>query len=81
MSTQSDRSNAIKDNLLYILFFNALFWVLAVIVSMAHLFGQESFERVFPVVIGGTCVAFVAVISAWRQRQKAAERASSPAKT
>jgi hypothetical protein len=72
MKTKPDRSNAIKDNLLFILFFNALFWVLAVIVSMAHLFGQESFERMFPVVIGGTCVAIVAVIFAWRQRQRAA---------
>ena len=70
MSTQTDRSNILKDNLLFILFFNAFFWLLAVIVSTFQLYGQECFERVFPVVVGGTCVALVAVTSAWRQRQR-----------
>lgn len=67
MHTQPDRSNSRRDNLLFILFFNAIFWVLAVIVSACHLYGQDCFERVLPVVVGGTCVALVAVISAWRQ--------------
>lgn len=70
MSTQTDRSNILKDNLLFILFFNAFFWLLAVIVSTFQLYGQECFGRVFPVVVGGTCVALVAVTSAWRQRQR-----------
>jgi hypothetical protein len=70
MSTQTDRSNILKDNLLFILFFNAFFWLLAVIVSTFQLYGQECFERVFPVVVGGTCVAFVAMISALRQQRR-----------
>jgi hypothetical protein len=69
VNTRSDRSTAIKDSLLFILFFNAVFWILAAIVSTSHLYGQECFERVFPVVVGGTCVALAAVISAWRQRR------------
>ena len=72
MSTQTDRSNILKDNLLFILFFNVFFWLLAVIVSTFQLYGQECFERVFPVVVGGTCVALVAVTLAWRQRQRTA---------
>jgi hypothetical protein len=69
MNTRPNRSTAIKDNLLFILVFNVFFWVLAVVVSVFQLFGQQSFERVFPVVVGGTCVALVAVISAWMQRR------------
>jgi len=69
MSKQHDRSNTVKDSLLFILIFNAFFWLLAVIVSAAQLYGQDCFERVFPVVVGGTSVAIVAVISAWRQRR------------
>ena len=72
MSKQHDRSNTVRDNLLFILIFNAFFWLLAMIVSMAQLYGQECFERVFPVVVGGACVSIVAVISAWKQRQRAA---------
>lgn len=69
MSTETNRSHAVRDNLLFILVFNAFFWALAVVVSICQLYGQECFERVFPVVVGGTCMALVAVISAWRQRR------------
>jgi len=72
MSTESDRLKAVKDHLLFILIFNAFFWLLSVTVSMTHLRGQECFEKVFPVVVGGSCLAIVAVISAWRQRRFAA---------
>jgi len=80
MNTRPNRSTAIKDSLLFILVFNVFFWLLAVIVSLFQLSGQQGFERVFPVIVGGTCVALLAVISAWKQRQPAASRTSSPAK-
>lgn len=69
MNTRPNRSTAIKDSLLFILVFNVFFWLLAVIVSAIRLYGQECFSRVFPVFLGGTCVAFVAMFSAWRQRR------------
>ncbi len=69
MNTQPHRSNSSKENILYILIFNAFFWVLAVVVSTFQLYGQECFSRVFPVVVGGTFVALVAVISAWKQQR------------
>ena len=69
MNTQIDRSNVVRDHLVFILIFNAIFWLLAVLVSAFRLAGQQCFDRLFPVVVGGACMAIVAVVLAWRQQR------------
>ena len=68
MSATTDSRRSSTENILYISVINAFFWSLALIVSLTHLPGTACFERLLPVLVGGTFVAGVAVVVAWKQR-------------
>ena len=68
MSAAIDSKSSIAENLVFIAVINAFFWSLALIVSIAHLSGTACFERLLPVLVGGSFVAGVGAFVAWKLR-------------
>ena len=70
MNAAIESKKSIADNLVFVAVINAFFWLLALVVSIAHLSGTACFERLLPVLVGGSFVAGVGIVVTWKQRNR-----------